>query len=103
MPRNVAEFHIIGQVANVDDRDKVVFVNVAANYNRQVDGEWTEDTHWNRVTCFGKQIDRARESGKGDMVRITGRVRQTQFEREGEVVYGVDLIADSYSILNRAG
>ncbi|WP_093088114.1 single-stranded DNA-binding protein [Sphingobium sp. AP50] len=103
MPRNIAEFRIIGQVGGVDAKDKVTYVNVASNYNRQVDGEWQEDTHWNRVTCFGRCAEYAGNAGKGDMVHITGRVRQTSYEREGATIYGTDLVADSFSVLNRAG
>ncbi|CAN5227565.1 hypothetical protein BH11PSE5_BH11PSE5_08450 [soil metagenome] len=36
MPRNIAEFRIIGQVGGVDEKEKVTFVNVASNYNRQL-------------------------------------------------------------------
>lgn len=45
MARNIAEFRIIGQVGGIDAKDKVTFANVASNYNRQVEGEWQEDTH----------------------------------------------------------
>lgn len=102
MPRNIAEFRIIGQVSKVDGRDKVAYVDVASNYNRQVDGQWEEDTHWNRVTCFGRNLEYAQKAGKGDMVHITGRVRQTSYEREGATVYNTDLVADSFSVLHRA-
>lgn len=103
MPRNIAEFRIIGQVGGVDAKDKVTYINVASNYNRQVEGEWQEDTHWNRVTCFGRCAEYAANAGKGDMVHITGRVRQTSYEREGTTIYGTDLVADSFSVLNRTG
>jgi single-strand DNA-binding protein len=103
MPRNIAEFRIIGQVGGVDPKDKVTYVNVASNYNRQVDGEWQEDTHWNRVTCFGKCAEYAQKAGKGDMVHVTGRIKQTSYEREGATIYGTDLVADTFSVLNRSG
>lgn len=101
MPRNCADFHIIGQVGSLKDHNNVLFVNVASNYNRQVDGEWKQETSWNRVTCFGKYIEYARDSGKGDLVRITGQVKQSSYEKDGEIIYGTDLIADSYSVLSR--
>lgn len=101
MPRNIAEFRIIGQVGGVDDKEKVTFVNVASNYNRQVDGEWQEEVHWNRVTCFGKCAEYAQNSAKGDMVHVTGRVKQTSYDRDGQTIYNTDLVADSYSVLVR--
>jgi len=101
MPKNIAEFRIIGQIGSKDEKEKVSYVNVAANYNRKVDDEWQEDTHWNRVTCFGKCADYARKAGNGDMVHITGRVKQSSYERDGETIYGTDLIAETFSVLKR--
>ena len=77
------------------------YVDVAANYNRQVDGEWESDTHWNRVTCFARIAERLTRSAKGDLVRVTGRVRQSSYEDGGVVHYGTDLIADDFSVLAR--
>lgn len=48
--QNIAEFRIIGRVGKLNEHDKVTKVNVAANYNRQENGEWVTDTHWNEVT-----------------------------------------------------
>jgi len=48
MARNIAEFRVIAQFGGIDAKDKMSFVNVQSNYNRQVGGEWQEDTHWNR-------------------------------------------------------
>jgi single-strand DNA-binding protein len=41
--------------------------------------------------------------GRGDLVHIVGRVRQTQYEREGQTVYSVDLIADGFATLSQHG
>src|SRR3546814_19422840 len=38
--------------------------------------------------------ERAAKIGKGDLVRITGRVRQKSYESNGERHYTVDLIVD---------
>ena len=104
MPQNCAEFHIIGRVGKIDARDKVTYVDVAANYNRKDDdGQWQSDTHWNRVTCFSRTAEKVARSGKGDLVRIIGRVRQSSYEDAGAVHYGTDLIADDYSVIARRG
>lgn len=102
MTQNIAEFRIIGRVAKIDAGEKVTHINVAANYNRKVDDEWQQDTHWNRVTVFSKLAERVQKAGKGDLVHITGRVRQNSFERDGETSFTVDLIADDFSILANA-
>ena len=57
--QNIAEFRIIGRVGKITEHDKVTKLNVAANYNRQENGEWVTDTHWNEVTLFGKLTERA--------------------------------------------
>lgn len=101
MPRNCAEFHIIGQIGSIHPHEKVTFVKVAANYNRKVGDEWKEHTRWNRVTCFGREAEKAQKAGVGDMVRITGDVEQSSYERGDETIYGVDLIADTFSVLKR--
>lgn len=104
MPQNCSEFHIIGRVGKIDARDKVTYVDVAANYNRKDDeDQWQSDTHWNRVTCFSRTAEKVARAGKGDLVRITGRVRQSSYEEGGTTHYGTDLIADDFSVLARRG
>ena len=51
---------------------------------------------------FGKLRERLAKATNGDLVRITGRVRQTSYEAEGTTRYGVDMIADGFAILARA-
>lgn len=103
MPQNIAEFRIIGRISSIDVRQKVTYVDVAANYNRRQGDEWVQDTHWNKVTCFGRAKESADKAGKGDLVHITGRVRQQNYETEsGERKFTSDLIADSFSVLTRA-
>src|SRR3546814_10589600 len=87
MPRNVAEFHIIGQIGSIHPYEKVTYVKVAANYNRKVDDEWKEYTRWNSVTCFGREAELAQKAGIGDMVRITGSPEQSSYERGEEIIY----------------
>lgn len=102
MPQNIAEFRIIGRIARIDAGEKVTHLNVASNYNRKVDDDWQQDTHWNRVTVFGALAERTGKAGKGDLVHVTGRIRQNSFERDGATSYTVDLIADDFSILSQA-
>ena len=101
--QNIAEFRIIGRVGSVDTTDKVTHVSVAANYNRKDGDEWKTDTHWNRVAFFRQLAERAADLGKGDLVHITGRVRQNSYESNGETRYSVDLIAEGLGILTRGG
>lgn len=100
--QNIAEFHIIGRIGKVDAARDVTHISVAANYNRRDGSEWKSDPHWNRVTLFGKLRERLARAATGDLVRITGRVRQNSFESDGATRYGVDMIADGFAILAKS-
>lgn len=97
--QNIAEFRIIGRVGKVVANEKVTYVDIAANYGRKVDGKWQDDTHWNRVTFFGKPKERADKLASGDLIHVTGRVRQNRYEKDGAMQYGVDLVADGVATL----
>lgn len=103
MPQNIAEFRIIGRVGKITPRDRVTFVSVAANYNRRDGDEWKTDTHWNSVVCFSNVATQVEAAGKGDLVHITGRVRESQHGQDNDTSYRTELIADSFSILAKAG
>lgn len=100
--QNIAEFHIIGRIGKIDSAKEVTHISVAANYNRRDGDEWKTDTHWNRITLFGKLRDRLAKADTGDLVRVTGRVRQSSYEAEGATRYTVDLLADGIAILAKA-
>lgn len=97
--QNIAEFRIIGRIGKIDRRDKVTFLDVASNYHHYVEDEWQQDTHWNRVTLFGRLHDRASRYAKGDLIHLTGRIRQNSYEKAGERVYTVDLIAERAGVI----
>ena len=96
--QNIAEFRIIGRIGKVEVKEKVTYVSVASNYNRKDGDDWKSDAHWNSVTLFDKLAKRL-TAGKGDLVRITGRVLQNNYEAGGTTRYDVDLIADGIAIL----
>jgi single-strand DNA-binding protein len=100
--QNIAEFHIIGRIGKIDAAKEVTHISVAANYNRREGDEWKTDTHWNRVTFFGKLRNRLAKADTGDLIRVTGRVRQSSYEAEGQTRYTVDLLADGFTILAKA-
>ena len=100
--QNIAEFRIIGRVNKVTEHNKVAKISVAANYNRQEDGEWVTDTHWNEVTVFGRLIERATKIDNGDLIHVTGRVRQNSYDTTDGKRYTVELIADGLAVLAKA-
>lgn len=99
--QNIAEFRIIGRLGRIHQMDKVTHLDLASNYRRKVDDTWQDDVYWNRVTLFGKLHERAANLGAGDLVHITGRIRQSRFEKDGETIYAVDLIANQMGTLLR--
>src|ERR1700712_4313 len=97
MPQNIAEFRVIGRVGKITSRDKVSYVSVAANYNRRDGDDWKTDTHWNSVVCFSNVGAQVEAASKGDLVHVTGRVRETSHGDGTDVSHRTELIADSFS------
>lgn len=99
MPQNIAEFRIIGRIGKIVQREKVSYVSVAANYNRRDGDEWKQETLWNSVVCFSNLAAQLDAATKGDLVHVTGRVRESQHGESSDTTYRTELIADTFSIL----
>lgn len=100
--QNIAEFHIIGRIGNIDRTKDVTRRSVTTNNNCGDEDEWKTEPHWNRITVAGKFRDRLAKADTGDLARVTGRVRQSSFEAEGAVSCTVDMPADGFAILAKA-
>jgi single-stranded DNA-binding protein len=102
--RNVAKFEVRGQVVRSAQVGKALKVTIAANYQVKDGTEWKDDPHYNTVTIFSDRTQGyiAEHVGTGDLVQAEGRIRQGSFEKNGETVYTVDLICDTFSRLARA-
>ena len=64
-------------------------------------GYTAKETSWHNVTCFnglGKNV--AKFCGKGMMVAVQGRIHYSQYEKDGEARYGVEIIAESVDFLS---
>lgn len=99
MPKNVAEFHIIGNIGKITQRERVAYVSVAANYNWQEEGEWKTDTLWNSVVCFSNVAAQVEGAAVGDLVRVTGRPRESKQGEGADARYRTELVADTFSVL----
>jgi single-strand DNA-binding protein len=102
MPQNIAEFRIIGRIGKITARERVTYVSVAANYNRRDGDEWKTDPHWNSVVCFSNVATQVEAAGKGDLVHVTGRVRESNYGDGNDVSFRTELIADTFSVLTKA-
>ena len=99
--QNISEFRIIGRIGKITRNEKVSYLDIAANYRRKAGDRWEDDTHWSTVTLFGKLHERAERLGQGDLVHVTGQVRQNRFEKNGETRYSVDMIAERLGVILR--
>jgi single-strand DNA-binding protein len=102
MPQNIAEFRIIGRIGKITARERVTFVSVAANYNRRDGDDWKTDTLWNSVVCFSNVAPQVEAASKGDLVHVTGRVREASHGEANDLSYRTELIADTFSILAKS-
>lgn len=102
MPQNIAEFRIIGRVGKITARERVTYVSVAANYNRRDGDDWKTETLWNSVVCFSNVAQQIEAASKGDLVHVTGRVREASHGEANDLSYRTELIADTFSILAKS-
>lgn len=100
--QNIAEFRIIGRVGKIEAKEKVTYLSVASNSYRKEGDDWVQETSWNNITVFGKTAERVNNAHKGDLVHITGRIRQNSYDQNGTTRYTVDLIADRFAVLSKA-
>ena len=99
---HIAEFTLIGRVGTIKQVGKTVRVSICANCPFKDDkGQWKDDAHWNEVTIFTKSVQSYvnEHVSKGDPVHVRGRLRQNSFERAGQQIYTVDLIAQEFGRL----
>jgi single-stranded DNA-binding protein len=101
---DMARFHIIGRVGNIKTFEKNMRISIAANASYKKEGQWVDETDWNEVVVFDKRTMQyvTEKVGKGDYVRVEGRLLQNSYERGGETVYTVELICDEFSRLPKS-
>ncbi|ESD78725.1 single-strand binding family protein, partial [Escherichia coli 908525] len=64
-------------------------------------GEVKEYTDFFRIKVWGKAAENAAKFlGKGSQVFVEGSMRNTQYESNGQKVYGIDYIAENIQYLN---
>lgn len=103
MPKNVAEFHVIGNVGKITKREKVAYVSIATNNNWREDGEWRTETVWNSVVCFQNVASQLEGAAVGDLVRVTGEPRESRHGEGSDEKFRTELIAKTFSVLAKGG
>lgn len=75
---------------------------VAVDENRKdKDGSWKKDTSFIDCTLFGRQAELiTAHAGKGSLVLVDGRLRQEQWEKNGEKKSRIKVNGDKYVLLS---
>ena len=99
-----AEFQIIGRVGNLKKVGTTLRVTIAASYPYKDDrGDWQDRTRWNEITIFNDSRKNYVQNNikSGDLIRATGTIEQTSWEKDGETFYGVTLACEQIGRLTK--
>ncbi len=107
--KNLNRFQFIGNLTKDTElrytakRTPIAIFDIAVNgsYKDQETGEIKEYTDFFRIKVWGKAAENAAKFlGKGSQVFVEGSMRNTQYESNGQKVYGIDYIAENIQYLN---
>jgi single-strand DNA-binding protein len=72
------------------------------NSYKDKSGEWKEETDWHRIVIWGNLAEQAqRNLKKGSQVGIEGRIKYSQFEKDGKTSNYTDIVASSIIFLDK--
>lgn len=100
--KTFAEYQIIGSVGKITPAGAALQVSIAADYQRKNErGEWEHQAYWNTVTIFHEDtINWAKDHLRtGDLVHVRGTIRESPYEKNGEIRYGVTLATSMFDVL----
>jgi len=83
--------------------EKVTTISVATtrSWRRKDETEWTEETTWHRVVCWGGKARALEAIGrKGRTVVVTGRIQTRKYEKDGELREVREVVAEGLKIVN---
>lgn len=98
------DFDIIGNLGKVHPlNDKTVKADIAVNhpYKDKKTGEWQKRTDWISITCFDELANRIRSYSIGSLITAQGRVKNTQYQKDDEKVYAINLVTSKLSLLQK--
>ncbi len=77
----------------------VLKLRVASNERVKKGEEWVDHTEWHNITMFGKRAEAlARILAKGSKVFVTGSLRTSSWEHEGQKRYRTEIIGNDLEI-----
>lgn len=69
-------------------------------WKNQQTNEQQSETEWHRVTVWGKQAEHCEKYlSKGRQVYVEGRLRTTQYEKDGQKHYSTEIVAEVVQFL----
>jgi len=69
-------------------------------WKNQQTNEQQSETEWHRITVWGKQAEHCdKYLSKGRQVYVEGRLRTTQYDKEGQKHYSTEIVADVVQFL----
>jgi single-strand DNA-binding protein len=79
-------------------------MRVVTNGRRLVDGTWEDtDTSWWNVTAFGRTAEAIADNlHKGDLIMVTGKIKQRDWEKDGIKRTTADIVADEVATVVKA-
>lgn len=88
--------------ADPDMKGAVLKLRVATNERRKdKDGNWGDHTEWHSVVVFGKRAEAlSRLLRKGSRVLVEGKLRTSNWEKDGEKRYKTEIAADDLELLD---
>lgn len=107
--KNLNRFQFIGNLTKDTElrytakNTPIAIFDIAVNggYKEQESGEVKEYTDFFRIKVWGKAAENAAKFlGKGSQVFVEGSMRNTQYESNGQKVYGIDYITENIQYLN---
>ena len=82
--------------------DALASFSLAVSRGKNKQGEY--ETDWINCVAFGKRAETlAQYTQKGSKLGITGRLRTSDYEKDGRKVYKTDVMVDSFDFLDSKG
>lgn len=96
--------HILGRIGKIDtksfDKGNMTTLSIATDESYKKDGQRIEKTEWHNVVFNGKLADViSKYFEKGDLIRLSGKLRTRSWEKDGQKHYQTEILANDFEFL----
>lgn len=75
----------------------ILSFSIANNYTKKVNGEYKEQTNWFTCKIIGSRAEKVAEYfRKGTGISLTGELRQSVYEKDGQKRYSMEVLVDRF-------